>query len=146
MTQTNSWTWLRQARLSYAPPLFLAKVGFMMFVIHPACFAQPASSVPAPDLLPSEALLEFLLEFESADDEAFDLVLQRGVNDLESKDAKPKDLEPKGSKSKDIERKNLESKKPEPKDLEPKDQKPKDLESKPNDDYEAADIETEKHD
>lgn len=34
-------------------------------------------------LLPSEELLEFLIEFEKVDDETFHLLVQRGINDVE---------------------------------------------------------------
>jgi len=52
-----------------------------MFSFSAFCVAESEDNKPAVDLLPSEALLEFLLEFEDLDGEVFDMVVEKGRSD-----------------------------------------------------------------
>jgi len=47
-------------------------------------YYQSLCTANKPGLLPSEALLEFLVEFENIDDETFNLLIQRGQKDVET--------------------------------------------------------------
>ncbi len=66
-------------------PLFLILVSVYGFIISPCAHSKEViDQANKPGLLPSEALLEFLVEFENIDDETFNLLIQRGQKDVET--------------------------------------------------------------
>jgi hypothetical protein len=91
------WLW----PVSKPNSIFHSGISMGLLVLSMSAQSSQVSVAPdsddSVDLLPSEALINFMLEFDNVDDQTFNLILQRGLNDVEEAQSVGKQISEKRS-------------------------------------------------